>query len=234
VTPVNLPIIHEYPIHTAVRTRKQAVIINNPQTSKVLFLPPDSVDVRPLVDELIKFVNTNKKIDPVILAGLFHKQFVIIHPFMDGNGRTARLVTKILLAEMGLNTFNLFSFENYYNQNLTEYFNKVGAFGDYYDLVKKTDFTAWLEYFAEGIFQELIRVKKDLSLAVLTPRTELKPYHKKILSFIKDKGYIADRDYAKLTNRARSTRNVDFRKLIKLGLIAKKAKGKATFYQLKE
>ena len=216
------------------RTRKQAIVINDPRTGKVLFLPPDPVDVCQLVDELVEFVNADEKIDPVILAGLFHKQFVIVHPFMDGNGRTARLMTKVLLAKMGLDTFNLFSFENYYNQHLTEYFSRVGVFGDYYNLVKKIDFTAWLEYFAEGIFQELLRVKKDLSLAILTPKTEVQSYHEKILSFIKDKGYIAHRDYARLTNRARSTRNTDFKKLIKMGLIVKKAKGKATFYQLKQ
>ena len=54
------------------------------------------------------------------------KQFVIIHPFMDGNGGTTRLLTKVILAGMGIDTFNLFSFENYYNRNVTGYFGNLG------------------------------------------------------------------------------------------------------------
>jgi hypothetical protein len=71
-----------------------------------------------LMQELIQFSDKNQEvIDPLILAGIFHKQMVIIHPFIDGNGRTTRLATKILLAILGINTFKLFSFENYYNKN---------------------------------------------------------------------------------------------------------------------
>ncbi|MDO8609116.1 MAG: Fic family protein, partial [bacterium] len=93
---------------------KEPVFINNPKLKKTIYWPPDHQEIQKLMIELIDFINaSNKKIDPIILAGLFHKQMVIIHPFMDGNGRTTRLVSKILLAKMGLNTFNLFSFENY-------------------------------------------------------------------------------------------------------------------------
>src|SRR3990167_3951893 len=98
--------------------------------------------------ELLDYIEKNANIvDPLILAGIFHKQMVIIHPFIDGNGRTTRLATKVLLAKMGLNTFNLFSFENYYNQNVTKYFETVGEQGDYNELVNRIDFTNWLSYF---------------------------------------------------------------------------------------
>ncbi|MBI4035037.1 MAG: Fic family protein, partial [Candidatus Chisholmbacteria bacterium] len=162
--------------------------------------------------------------------GVFHKQMVVIHPFMDGNGRTTRLATKVLLAEMGLNTFNLFSFENYYNQNVTNYFKAVGEFGDYYELKDQIDFTAWLEYFTEGIVDELLRVGKLLSVVGQSPKTELKPYDFKILDFIDKKGFVTDRDYAGLVNRAKATRALDFKRLIKLGLLAKKGKGRGTYY----
>lgn len=153
---------------------------------------------------------------------------------MDGNGRTARLATKVLLTDLGLNTFNLFSFENYYNKNVTNYFNNVGVLGNYYDIANSIDFTKWLEYFTDGIVDELLRVKKLLPESPISPETEIMPYHKKILGFIKEKGYIKDRDYEKLTNRAKATRNLDFKKLTKMRLIVKKGKGRATYYQLKE
>ncbi|KKQ37097.1 MAG: Fic family protein [Candidatus Levybacteria bacterium GW2011_GWC2_37_7] len=99
------------------KLRERPVVVNDPRTRKVIYLPPDVKDVGKLIDDLIEFVSDNRnEIDPLILAGIFHKQMVIIHPFMDGNGRATRLATKVLLAEMGLNTFNLFSFENYYNK----------------------------------------------------------------------------------------------------------------------
>lgn len=170
------------------RWRQSSVFVNNPKTKKVIYLPPDFKDVQMLMKNLIEFIDFNKaKIDPLILAGIFHKQFVIIHPFMDGNGRSARLVTKALLKDLGLDLFNLFSFENYYNKNVTSYFKEVGAFGNYYDITTLIDFTDWLEYFTDGIIDELLRVKKQILSSVSSPETELKSFHKKILGFIRKK-----------------------------------------------
>lgn len=217
------------------KLRQQPVFVNDPRTRKSIYLPPDHQDVRKLIDGLVSYVNSNKnRLDPLILAGIFHKQFVIIHPFIDGNGRTARLATKVLLADMGLNTFNLFSFENYYNQNVTKYFENVGIRGNYYNLIDKIDYSAWLEYFTDGIIDELSRVEKLLDKESASPATELKPHDKKIIERINKNGYIADRDYAKLTDRAKPTRNKDFNRLIDLGLIKRFGKGKATYYKLKD
>jgi Fic family protein len=216
------------------KIRQESVFVNNPKTRQVAFLPPDYQEVQILLQEAIDYVNkSEKEIDPLILAGIFHKQFVVIHPFLDGNGRTARLITKVLLAEMGIDTFNLFSFENYYNKNISKYFEKVGVFGDYYEVRGKIDFTDWLEYFTDGIIDELLRIKKELASETISPETELKNYHKKIIKYIEKKGYITDSDYAKLTERAKPTRNLDFRKLLGLNIIERFGKGKATYYKLK-
>jgi len=223
------------PAHQSGHLRQLPIIVNNPKTRKTVFFPPDVKDVGKLMKELILFVKNNQgKIDPLIIAGIFHKQMIVIHPFMDGNGRTARLATKLLLAKLGLNTFNLFSFENYYNQNVTRYFKFVGEQGDYYDLQKKINFTAWLEYFTEGIIDELLRVKKILPNLNLNPDTQLKNHHQKILTYIKENNFITDKDYAKLVKRAKATRALDFQKLLSLSLISRKGKGKSTYYTLKE
>jgi len=217
------------------KIRQQPVFVNDPRIGKTVYLPPDHQDVSVLINDLVGFITRNKnKLDPLILAGIFHKQIVLIHPFIDGNGRTARLATKVLLADMGLNTFNLFSFENYYNQNVTKYFQNVGALGNYYELKDQIDFTIWLEYFTDGIIDELLRVGKLLEKEVATPETSLKPYHKEILDFINKNGFIADRDYALITDRAKPTRANDFNKLIELKLIVRLGKGKATYYKLKD
>lgn len=214
--------------------RKEPVFVNDPRTRTTIYLPPDHQDVAPLLEELFDFLKEKaQSVDPLILAGVFHKEFVIIHPFVDGNGRTARLATKVLLAKMGLNTFNLFSFENYYNQNVTRYFQEVGLTGNYYDLKDQLDFTSWLEYFTDGIIDELLRVQKELEKETASPDTTLREHHQKIISLIKKNGFITDRDYSNLTDRAKPTRNLDFRKLIDLGILVKIGKGKATHYKLK-
>lgn len=214
------------------KLRREPVFVNDPKSGKRVYLPPDHGDVPRLMEELVDFANRGE-IDPLILSGIYHKQFVIIHPFIDGNGRCARLTTKALLAQMGLDTFNLFSFENYYNANVSNYLQKVGVFGNYYEIATAVDFTEWLEYFTDGIIDELLRVEKELRTVSMTPETTLKPYHQKIIGYIKAHGYITDADYGKLVKRARATRNLDFRKLIDLQIIERFGKGKSTYYKLR-
>lgn len=193
--------------HCCGNIRREPVFVNNPKTGQTAYLPPDHQEVDILLNELFVYLDENKNIiDPLILAGIFHKQFVVIHPFVDGNGRTTRLVTKILLARMGLDTFHLFSFENYYNKNVSRYFQEVGVLGNYYDIKDKIDYTSWLEYSTDGIIDELLRVIKELEKEENSPEKELKNHHKKIISYIKKHGFITDRDYSKLTERAKTTR----------------------------
>ncbi len=224
------------PAHQSGHVRSEPVLVNDPRTGKVAYIPPDVKDVQPLIDDLLTYISNEKgTVDPLILAGLFHKQFVLIHPFIDGNGRTTRLATKVLLAALGLDTFKLFSFENYYNHNITRYFQTVGEYGDYYEKQKagEVDFTSWLEYFTEGIIDELLRVQKLLP-TIQTPDTTLQPYHHAILDIIKEKGFATDKDYAERTERAKATRALDLQKLVSLGLIEQRGKGRATYYVLRE
>jgi Fic family protein len=222
------------PRHQIGKIRKEPVFVNEPKLRKTIYWPPDHDDVLTLLGELISFIESNKgDIDPLILAGLFHKQFVIIHPFVDGNGRTVRLAIKALLAEMGINTFHLFSFENYYNRQVSKYFEKVGVKGNYYDIANQIDFTNWLEYFSEGILDELLRVGKELQLEEVSPSQTLSKDLVKILSYIEKHGFIRDSDYAKLTSRAKATRALDFKKLLRLNRIERHGQGPATYYKLK-
>ena len=211
--------------------RKRHVVVNDPRKRTIAYIPPDADDVPFLMSELIEYLrNEFDTTDPLILAGIFHKQFVIIHPFIDGNGRTARLVTKYLLARMGLDTFRLFSFENYYNQNITKYFASVGVFGDYYNLKNTIEFTSWLTYFTDGIIDELLRVQKALKDVSLPPR--LTEYEDIIVRYIKKNGSISKREYAKIADRAPSTQILDFKRLVGKGVIRREGKGKATYYVL--
>ena len=213
--------------------RQDPVIIRNPRkVDEIVFIPPDAKDVKQLTQSLMVFVNQNiGKIEPVILAGIFHRQNVIIHPFIDGNGRTTRLLTTAILGSAGLDLFEIFSFEDYYNRNITRYFKAVGLEGDYYDLKDNIDFSTWLEYFSEGILDELRRIIKLLPEQPSTkPRIET--HHQQILDYILERGSITQREYGTISNRSLASRKLDFEKLTQLNLIQAKGVGRGTYYIL--
>jgi len=218
------------PDHQSGAYRREPVVIRDPRTEEIVYLPPDHSEVPRLMGVLLDWIRSDRNtLDPILLAGLFHKQFVIIHPFMDGNGRTARLATQILLAGMGLNLLPLLSFENYYNRNVSRYFRQVGVYGNFYDLAAGLDFTPWLEYFAEGILDELKQLEKRLESGQ-APEFSLQPHHRIILEYIDAHGFIRDREYAQLVTRAKATRVLDFKKLMEMGLIERKGTGRSTYY----
>ena len=215
------------------RLRQSPVIIRNSRKfDEIVFIPPDAKDVRKLVTELMSFINKNVgKIDAIVLAGLFHRQNVIVHPFMDGNGRTTRLLTTAILGKTGFDFFEIFSFENYYNQNITRYFKAVGLEGDYYDLAESLDFTHWLEYFSDGILDELRRVRKILP-ENRKPQSRLEPHHRQIVDYISEHGSITQREYGAVSARSLASRKLDFDKLLDLGLIESRGIGRGTYYVL--
>ena len=66
------------------------------------FMPPPSSEVKPRIDELLKWLRENPdELTPIELAAVFHHRFVQIHPFLQGNGRTARLLMNTLLMKDG-------------------------------------------------------------------------------------------------------------------------------------
>ena len=66
------------------------------------FMPPPSSQVKPRIDELLKWLRKNPdELTPIELAAVFHHRFVQIHPFSEGNGRTARLLMNALLMKDG-------------------------------------------------------------------------------------------------------------------------------------
>lgn len=208
--------------------RQKPVVIRDPRVQdRIVFMPPDQGDVAGLCDDLFAFINTSMDDhDPLILAGLFHKQAVIIHPFMDGNGRSTRLMTSALLGMAGFDFWSIFSFESYYHRNVTQYFAAVGEQGDYYDLYDQMDFTFWLEYFADGILDELKRVQKTLPAS--SPRLE--PHHQQVLDFITQHGSLSQREYGQISGRSLAARKQDLARLLDLDLIRKIGTGRATYY----
>lgn len=210
--------------------RQRPVVIRDPnRPDGIVFMPPDHGDVPRLLEALMDFVQTNlNEIEPVILAGLFHKQAVIIHPYMDGNGRSTRLMSTGLLGLTGLDLFSIFSFEAYYNRNVTRYFKMVGEQGDFYDLGDDLYFTPWLEYFAEGILDELLRVQQQLERRPV----RLEPHHQQIIDHLTLYDTLTQRELGEISPRSLPARKKDLAFLVERGIIKPEGGGRSRYYVL--
>ena len=215
------------------KIRQEPVLIRDPrQPDSVVFIPPNHEDVASMVKELASFITDNAdEIDPIILAGIFHRQCVIIHPFIDGNGRTTRLLTTAILGQGGLDIFEIFAFENYYNRNISRYFQAVGLQGDYYECEPSIDFTAWLEFFADGILDELRRVR---GIIPTDAPVRLEDHHRRLLTYIGEHGSISQREYGQISNRSLAARKQDFQKLLALDMIERRGGGRSIYYVLSD
>ena len=76
-------------------------MIRDAASGGIVCLPPEAKDVAPLMSEMVRWVKKaeKEKIPVPIVAALLHYQFVTIHPYFDGNGRTARLLVTFKVSE---------------------------------------------------------------------------------------------------------------------------------------
>ena len=98
------------------------------------YIPPAAEDVRPLLEELIDYT-LNSDDHPLLKAAVVHYQLVTIHPFEDGNGRTARLISEYILDYYGYYFGGIGSLEEYILYNVQEYYDslQMGLPALYYD-----------------------------------------------------------------------------------------------------
>lgn len=117
-------------------------------TGRALFRPPPPDQVETLMDEYVRWLNTRQAgMDPYCKAALAHLNFVAIHPFYDGNGRTARLIETMALYLAGCKSPSLVSSEEYFGKNATDYYRAIAnALGDAYD-PESRDVTSWVEFY---------------------------------------------------------------------------------------
>lgn len=127
-------------------------VIRDSETGAIVYLPPEARDVPNLMAGLVSWVERERKILPVpLIAGLAHYQFVTIHPYFDGNGRTARLLATFLLHRGGYGLNGFFSLEEYHARDLAAYYGSLAAHPhhNYYEGRAEADLTPWLEYFLQ-------------------------------------------------------------------------------------
>ena len=94
------------------------------ETGNPEYIPPEYCDIPDLLDELIGYVNTTDD-HPLIVAAIVHYQLATIHPFEDGNGRTARLLSGYILNMNGYGFHGIGSLEEYFAYDINEYYESL-------------------------------------------------------------------------------------------------------------
>ena len=143
-------------------------VIRDSASGGIVYMPPEAKDVPELMTELIAWLDNEDELRELpipIVAGLAHYQFATIHPYYDGNGRTARLLTNLLLHRAGYGLKGIYSLEEYYARDLGAYYEAltVGPSHNYYMGREDTDLSEWLEYFCLGMADAFSSVRAKAS-----------------------------------------------------------------------
>ncbi len=206
-------------------------------SQEILYTGPEAKQVPKLMSDFIHWLQESEKkeISPVLVAGIAHLEIAAIHPFNDGNGRTARALATLVLYQRGYDFRRLFALEDYYNTKRQDYYKAINV-GKNYDK-RQTDITSWLEYFIKGFKNEIDNVKdKILSLSVhavdgtIKSQIYLTKEQLKIVDFLDQVGRIAVKDVEDILSCPRRTAQLQLQKLKKIKMIKSTGKGKSTSY----
>ena len=147
--------------------RKTQNWIGGSSLKDAFFVPPEPNMLPDLLSDIEKFLhNDDLQVPEIIKAGIAHYQFETIHPFLDGNGRTGRLLIILYLISSGLLNKPVLYISDFFERNRMSYYDSLA-------MVKKTDdITQWLKFFLNGIvetaknsiktFDKIIKLKKDI------------------------------------------------------------------------
>ena len=140
-------------------------VIRDGSTRAIVYMPPEAKDVPNLMRNLVNWIKENAEIPSPITASIAHYQFATIHPYYDGNGRTARLLTTLILHIGGYDLKGLYSLEEYYAKNLFAYYRaiSIGPSHNYYEGRAESDITDWIEYFINGMAFAFEKVVAQMS-----------------------------------------------------------------------
>jgi len=147
-------------------------VIRDSASGAIIYMPPEAKDVPDLMASMVRWIKEadNAGVPVPLIAGLTHYQFVTIHPYYDGNGRTARLLATFLLHRGGYGMHGFFSLEEHHARDLTGYYNALAIHPhhNYYEGRAKADLTPWVEYFLltlaetfEAVLREARRFVKE-------------------------------------------------------------------------
>jgi Fic family protein len=144
-------------------------VIRDSSSGSIVYLPPEAPDVPELMQSLIEWINAelaDGELPAPIVAALAHYQFATIHPYLDGNGRTARLLATLILRKAGYGLKGIYSLDEHYAKSLPSYYEAltVGSH-NYYDGRAEGDVTPFVNYFCAGMADAFTKVRVAASRA---------------------------------------------------------------------
>lgn len=214
--------------------RNRYVVVGNRLTGKVIFRPPPNEEVLGLVKALIEWLNSPKAktLNPVIEAGLAHYEFVRIHPFVDGNGRTSRVLATLILYLRGFDTKQFFCLDDYYDSDRQAYYKILQSVDQ-----NTLDLTDWLEYFVEGvkistmaIKERVLRLSSERLRTTKEGQIALTEKQMKIIEFVNQNKRITNRDVREMFKFSDRAALKEIRKLVDLKIIKPVGKGRSLSY----
>lgn len=124
------------------------------KTGKPVYTPPPPGAVPGLMQDLVAWLQAGTDIHPVLIAGIAQFELVHIHPFVDGNGRTSRLLSTLCLYRDGYDFKRLFTISEYYDRDRQAFYRAIQSVRE-----QNIDLTSWLEFFTQGLATQLDEVK---------------------------------------------------------------------------
>ena len=139
-------------------------VIRDAATGRIVYMPPEAGDVPGLMAELFSWINgqiSARELPAPIIAAIAHYQYATVHPYFDGNGRTARLLTTLILHRTGYGLKGIYSLDEHYARDLPAYYEAltVGPSHNYYMGRAEADITAFVDYFCRSMADALGAVR---------------------------------------------------------------------------
>lgn len=223
--------------------RKSQVVLKDARTGEITFRPPPGVEVPYLMEDLVSWANNIKARDnhPVVRAAVAHYALAAIHPFVEGNGRTARAFATLLLFAEGYDIKKLFSLEEYFDRDAEGYYSALIHTSNQARDLNERDLTGWVEYFTQGLAVELTRVKDRVRKLSVDSRIRTKRGQQIVLSDrqIRLMEYLSENKKGGMTvlrpllsHVSEDTVLRELQDLVKKEILKKRGKTKGSYYEL--
>lgn len=214
------------PVFVGHKTKLEIVVKHNPpyHTEK---------EIEEALSKLVSWLLKNDDLHPLVKAGIFHHQFAYIHPFFDGNGRLARILTTYYLLLKQYEVVRFFILDDYYDIDRQSYSDKLHT-------ADRNEETEWLEYFLEGIVFSLqaaiarINEYKKSNYDEVTgeKRVLVTAREEDVLNIVIDKKAVKSSDVLGLLSVSRQQAHSLLSSLVKKGLLKKFGSTKTSYYKL--
>ncbi|MBI3258032.1 MAG: Fic family protein [Ignavibacteriae bacterium] len=199
--------------------RKTQNYVVNSKTKEVIYTPPPPYEVPLMMVELVNWLKNKSGMNPILVAGIAQFQLVHIHPFLDGNGRTARLLSTLCLYKTGYDFKRLFTISEYYDRDRANYYKAIRSVRG-----NKMDMTKWLEYFVHGLATQMQEMQNSghqiMKLDVLALEHGLSKREKIALEKALDPEGLSIKEYQELCpNTSKRTLQRELKNLVSIGLL---------------